>query len=61
MATVRKVSVDALREEVKSRGFFETDAKGHVTASSRTAFRRSKTYLIGKGEFMELDGSIWRA
>jgi hypothetical protein len=54
-ATVRKVSVDALRDEVKSHGFLDTDAKGHVTASIRT-----KTYLITKGNFVEVDGSIWR-
>ena len=59
-ATVRKVSVDALRDELKSRGFLDTDAKGHVTAGSRTSFRRNKVELITSGKFMELDSSIWR-
>jgi hypothetical protein len=59
-ASVRKVSVDAIRDEVKSRGFFDLNTKGHITGSSRTSFRRSKVELTANGKFVELDGSIWR-
>jgi len=60
-ATVRKVDIDKVREEVRSRGFFDANEKGHLTATSRSHFRRAKMAAIQAGKFVESDGKIWRA
>lgn len=59
-AQVQKVSIEALRKELKSRGFLDIDAKGHLTANGRSQFRRAKIDLLGSGRFAESDGLIWR-
>jgi len=56
----RKVKTEDLRHELKSRGFLETDEKGHVTGASRKVLLRAKTELLSKGEFVEAEGVIWR-
>jgi RecA-family ATPase len=57
--TVIKVSVEALREELKKRGFLTLDDKGRIDAQSRTLFSRAKRALL-REMFIELDGLIWR-
>lgn len=56
---VRKVAVDAIRDELKSRGYLEANDKGHVTPTGRTTLRRAKLDLLAK-QFVEADGLIWR-
>jgi hypothetical protein len=53
---VRKVLADAIRDEVKSRGFLDTTEKGAITASSRTVYRRAKNILLGQNILIE-DGA----
>lgn len=60
-ASVRKVNVDVLRDEVKSRGFLDTKDTGGLTPTSRSHFHRAKTELISKGRLVESDNLIWRA
>jgi hypothetical protein len=60
-AKVSKVNVDALRAEVKSRGFLDSNEKGQLTSTSRSNFRRAKAALISAGKLIESDGLIWRA
>jgi hypothetical protein len=57
---VLKVPVDKLREQVKSRGFLETDDDGRLTSTSRKHFQRAKTDLIASKRFIEADGMFWR-
>jgi hypothetical protein len=59
-APVRKVKTDALREWLKRRGFLDTTEKGHLTATSKTHFRRAKNQLLDKGDFDEDQELIWR-
>jgi len=56
-----KVSVDKIRDEVKSRGFLDQDDHGHITATSRSHFRHAKTKLITAKKLIESEGMVWRA
>jgi hypothetical protein len=60
-APVRKLPVDTLRDELKSRGFLEVIETGGLTPASRTRFHRAKTEVISANRFVELDGLIWKA
>jgi hypothetical protein len=57
---VLKVEVDKLREEVRSRGFLETDDDGAITGAARKHFQRAKTDLIMSNFFAEKDGKLWQ-
>ena len=59
-ALVRKVQVDKLRDEIKSRGFLETDDDDKLTSTARSNFRRAKTDLIAEKRFIEADKQFWR-
>ena len=59
-ALVRKVAIDNVREEVKSRGFLDTNEKGQISGVGRTLFRRAKIELLNASTFVEADGLIWR-
>jgi hypothetical protein len=59
-ALVRKVPVDKLRDEIKSRGFLETDDDDKLTSTARSNFRRAKTDLIAEKRFIEADKQFWR-
>jgi hypothetical protein len=58
-ASVRKVEVDALRDELKNRGYLEITDTGGLTSNARQAFHRAKSALLAKGTFVESGGSIW--
>ncbi len=57
---VRKVAAAAIRDEIKNRGYLDTDEKGHITAASRQCLRRAKSELLAKGGFVEAEGLVWR-
>jgi hypothetical protein len=58
---VRKVSADAIRDELKSRGFLDSEgAKGGITALSRKYLYRAKAQLLKTGKLVEKDGFLWR-
>lgn len=59
-APVLKVKSDAIRDELKRRGYLDTNDKGHVTAASRQTLRRAKTALLDGKRFVENDGEVWR-
>jgi len=59
-APVRKVTVDAVRDEMKSRGYLDKDEKNRVTAAGRKAFGRAKMALLDAKRFIEADGLVWR-
>ena len=59
-ALVRKVQVDKLRDEIKSRGFLETDDDDKLTSTARSNFRRAKTDLIAEKRFIEADKQLVR-
>jgi len=59
-APVRKVRADRIRDEVKSRGYLDTNEKGQLSPSARTLLRRAKAELLAGGSFVESDGWIWR-
>jgi hypothetical protein len=59
-AKVLNVHVDELRNEVKSRGFLETNEKGGLTTTSRSHFRRAKMNLLDSRKLVESGGLIWR-
>jgi hypothetical protein len=43
---VRKVRADAVRDELKSRGFLDVDDNGKMTAPARHIFRNAKAKLL---------------
>ncbi|WP_051956081.1 AAA family ATPase [Beijerinckia mobilis] len=57
---VLKVSVEDLRDKLKSRGFLEVNEKGQITATDRKNLTRAKTELIERRILVEEDGKIWR-
>ena len=57
---VKKVSVKALRDEVRSRGFLEVDDDSVITASDRGKFLRAKEALLAAKTLIEQDEMIWR-
>jgi len=61
-AAVRKLSVDKLRDELKSRGFLEISDSGGLTAAARKQFQRAKAALLAapKPHLFEKAGLIWK-
>jgi phage/plasmid primase-like uncharacterized protein len=60
-SSVIKVPVDAIRDEMKRRGFLALNDKGQIDSPSRKQFQRAKTSLTGSNKsFTENDGLIWR-
>jgi hypothetical protein len=58
---VAKVSADAIRDELKSRGFLEIDETGSLTRAARTMLYKAKASLVSAtGPLAEKDGLIWR-
>jgi AAA domain len=57
---VLKIETTKLRDEVRSRGFLDTDDAGKITAASRSHFYRAKTDLIAANFFIETDGKFWQ-
>jgi len=57
---VRKVSVNALRDEVKSRGFLETNETGGITPRARVYFQRAKADVIAAKIYLEAEGNFWK-
>jgi hypothetical protein len=55
-----KVSVDAIRDELKRNGFLETDEDKRVIATARSRFRRAKDLLKKPDTLVERDDQIWR-
>ena len=60
-SVVRKVAVDALRDEVKNRGYLETGDTGGLTANARKIWQRAKGEVLARGALVEKDGFIWSA
>ena len=59
-APVRKVSTDAIRDELKVRGFLEKDDRGQVTGKARKDFHKVKQALLARGDFVEKDDFVWK-
>ncbi len=57
---VRKVNVNAIRDELKNRGFLDVDDEGRVTAAARRSLCDAKTKLLGEAKLVESEGVIWR-
>ena len=57
---VKKVETSKLRDEVRSRGFLETDDDDNLTCAARKHFQRAKTDLIASNRFIEADRKFWR-
>jgi hypothetical protein len=59
---VSKVSADAIRDELKSRGLLERDEKtGSFTRAARTMLYKAKSALVSaNAPLAEKDGLIWR-
>ncbi len=57
---VAKVKVDAIRDELKSRGFLPLDDKGNIEAFGRKLFFRAKEELLKAAKLVESEGLIWR-
>ena len=56
---VCKVPTDAIRDELKSRGFLDLDDKRAITRGGRNKLLRAKQKLLN-GTLVEKDGWIWR-
>jgi hypothetical protein len=56
---VRKVALEAIREELKG-AFLELDEKGRVVAGDRKLFGRVREELIVAGVFAQEGGLLWR-
>jgi hypothetical protein len=57
---VLKVRTEAVRDEMKKRGFLEKNEKGQLTDTGRSHFRRAKTSLLSAGKILEDEDLIWR-
>jgi hypothetical protein len=57
---VSKVAVNAIRDELKSRGYLDKDEKGAITTTARSLLSRAKTALLKSGKLVESEGWIWR-
>ena len=57
---VRKVAVEAIREEVKSRGLLQVNELGGLTNSGRSAFHRAKADMITAKSHIESKGFLWK-
>ena len=57
---VAKVKVDAIRDELKSRGFLPLDDKGNIEAFGRKLLFRAKEELLKAVKLVETEGLIWR-
>jgi hypothetical protein len=58
--SVRKVSVDAIRDELRDRGFLELNDAQEITSTARSRLSRAKTELLSKTVIIERKGLIWR-
>jgi hypothetical protein len=59
-APVRKISVERLRDEVKSRGFLESKDTGGLTTTARSHFHRAKAGLLSSRRLFEESGFVWK-
>jgi hypothetical protein len=63
-STVRKISVTAIRDEVRNRGLLDLDDKGNIERVLRNHFSRAKKLLLvrrgGEAIFAERKGQIRR-
>jgi len=59
-STVLKVSVAAIREDLKDSGFLDATETGAIERVSRNHFSRAKKTLLRRGKLMEKKGQIWR-
>ena len=59
---VRKISVEKLRDELKSCGFLEAKDTGGLTETARKQFQRAKSALLSgpKPRLVEREGLIWK-
>jgi hypothetical protein len=57
---VKKVKADAMRDNVKDRGYLDTDEKGNITGAARMQYQRAKSVLLGGKGFVEEKGQFWR-
>jgi hypothetical protein len=57
-ASVRKVAVEAIGNELRTRGFLQVDASGNIVPASRTHQWRAKAELLSKKVLVEGDGLI---
>ena len=58
--SVRKVSVDDIRDELRDRGFLELNDAQEITSTARSRLSRAKTELLNKTVIIERKGLIWR-
>jgi hypothetical protein len=56
--SVRKVSVDAIRDELRDRGFLELNDAREITSTARSRLSRAKTELLNKTVIIERNGLI---
>jgi hypothetical protein len=59
-STVRRVSVAAIRDDLKDSGFLDTSETGAIERVSRNHFSRAKKTLLRRNKFIEKKGQIWR-
>jgi hypothetical protein len=61
-ASVRKVSVEKLRDELKTRGLLEVNDAGVITAPARKQFQRAKASLLAglKPRLIERERLVWK-
>jgi len=59
---VRKVAIDAIRQEMANRGFLERNDNGQLAATARKNFQRAKedNLALKPERFVESDGLFWR-
>jgi AAA domain len=57
---VKKLQIDAIRDELKSRGYLDQDENGATTTTARSHLWRAKTDLLKSGKLIERGGWIWR-
>jgi ribosomal protein S19E (S16A) len=59
-ASSPKVSVDGLRDGLKSKGYLDTETSGRLSSTGKSHFRRAKNDLLTEGRLVEADGVMWK-
>jgi hypothetical protein len=57
---VLKVPTAKIREELRNRGFLDTDENGAISRVSRNHFARAKMMLLRRASHVERKGQFWR-
>jgi hypothetical protein len=57
---VKKVRVDAIRDELEKNGWLTRDEKGHLTSTAKSDFKRAREATLESSVMVQEHDLIWR-